>query len=358
MSSQMNWRRPSRRVLLAGGAAAMAAPWVIGSGRAADRQLLVRTPGGEYDEIMRKAVYEPFRQATGISVTTVPATMSKLLAMLKAGDSELDVVDATAEGLAILQIAGGLSPIAYDKWKFAKVDDLIPAMRSEYRVAIYAYAFVSAYSTAAFPTGKHPGNWAEFWDMRRFPGPRTLYDMKIGQAPLEFALLAAGAPRESLYPLDIDAAFKSLSRIRSAVPKFWDSGALSTQMLADKEVVLGAVANGRVQTLIDKGLPLAIEWNQCMLQLQAYGILKNGNRQELAQSLIDFASQPAPQAEYAKMLKYGPSNGKAYELLSADLVASLPGGPISREKGFFGGTDWWVKNLDTVSKKWSAWILG
>ena len=43
-------------------------------------------------------------------------------------------------------------------------------------------------------------------------------------------------------PIDIDRALKSLSRIRPAIRKFWDTGALSAQMLSNKEVVLGSAA--------------------------------------------------------------------------------------------------------------------
>ena len=62
-----------------------------------------------------------------------------------------------------------------------------------------------------------------------------LQDMAAGTPNLEFALIADGVPMDKVYPIDIDRAFKSLSRIKSAVPKFWDTGALSSQMLADKE---------------------------------------------------------------------------------------------------------------------------
>ena len=347
-----------RGLLGAMAAGVVGAPWVARRAHAASKQIYVRTPGGEYDHIMRQAVYDPFQKATGIAVTPIAATASKMLAMLKAGESGLDVVDTTAEALVRLQRVGGLVPITYDKWHFASPADIVPEMRAEYRVASYAYAEVLAYNTDSFPRNNHPTNWAEFWDTSRFPGPRTLPDIDIGQPPIEVALLATGIPMKSLYPLDLDAAFASLTKIRGSIPKFWNTAALSSEMFADKEVVLGEVANGRVQTLIDKGLPLAIEWNQCMILQQAYGIVKTSLNKDAAQAFVDFASQAGPQANYAKALHYGPSNTRAYDLLPASVAATLPGGPISRGKGFFCNSEWWVDNLDRVVRRWSTWILG
>jgi putative spermidine/putrescine transport system substrate-binding protein len=346
----------TRRQVLHGSLSGLAMPFVRPA-FAADRQLFLRTPGGEYDDIMRKAIYEPFRQTTGITVNTVAGNLAMLQAMLQAGDSGLDVVDTTAEALTTLQRLNGLVPITYANWRFASPDDIIPEMRGTYRVANYAYAYVIAYDTQTFSASHHPQNWPAFWDLSTYPGPRTLPDITIGEPPIEFALLASGVPVKELYPLNLDAAFQSLTKIRSAIPKFWNSAALASQMLSDKEVVLAAVPNGRVQTLIDKGAALAIDWGQCELKQQAYGILKTGSNQAAAQLFVDFASQAKPQAEYARVLRYGPSNTKAYGLLPGDLVDILPGGPKSRETGYYYNSEWWADNLSLVNQRWASWIV-
>jgi spermidine/putrescine-binding protein len=106
---------------------------------------------------------------------------------------------------------------------------------------------VLGYSKEAFPDGKQPKSWVEFWDVAKFPGARMLEDMAAGTPNLEFALIADGVPMDKVYPIDIDRAFKLLSRIKPHIKKFWDTGALSAQMLADKEIVLGSIWNGRLQ---------------------------------------------------------------------------------------------------------------
>ena len=41
------------------------------------------------------------------------------------------------------------------------------------------YSTVLGYRTDAFPGGKGPVSWADFWDVKKFPGPRTLRDSPI-----------------------------------------------------------------------------------------------------------------------------------------------------------------------------------
>ncbi|WP_158742959.1 ABC transporter substrate-binding protein [Acidisphaera sp. L21] len=342
-----------RRAVIAG---ALATPFIWRPARAA-QQLVIRTTGGVYDDIMRRSVYDGFTKATGIEVVTAAATMSKLIAMYKAGGAEFDIIDTGDSGLLNLERLGALLPIDYASWKYGNPDEIIKELKFPYRVGSYVYATVSTYNKQAFPD-KHPSNWAEFWDIKAFPGPRSLPDMGSGQPPLELALIADGVAPDKLYPIDLDRAFKSLTRIRPAVPKFWDTGALSAQMLSDKEVVLSAVWNGRVQTLIDKGAPLAIEWNQNMIQVQAYGVPKLSSNPKGAQLFVDYASQASAQVGYAKELRYGPSNTKAYAMLPQDLLDIMPGGPKYRDLGFYQKIDWWEDNRDRVTKAWSNWVLG
>ncbi len=342
-----------RRAVLAG---ALAAP-LLGRGARGAQPLVIRTTGGTYDDIMRRSVYDGFTRETGIPVLTAPAPMSKLIAMYKAGGAEFDVIDTGDNGLLTLERLGALVPIDYGSWKYGKPDEILKELRLPFRVGSFVYATVSVYNRESFPA-RHPASWAEFWDTKAFPGPRTLPDMASGQPPLEFALLADGVPMDKLYPLDLPRAFRALTRIRDSVPKFWDTGALSAQLLSDKEVVLGGLWNGRVQTIIDKGAPLAIEWNQNMIQVQAYGVPRTSRDPKAAQLFVDYASQASAQVGYSRELRYGPSNARAYDMLPRELLEILPGGPRYRAMGFFQDITWWEDNRDRVNKAWSSWVLG
>lgn len=350
--------RPSRRQLLAGAAVTIASPFVLRGPALAAGQVIVRTPGGAYDDVMRRHVYDPFTKETGIAVMPVAATVAKLLAMFRANNVELDLIDTGDGPLVTLDRMGALAPIDYGSWKWTKPEDVGAEYRHPTRVANFVYATVLAFNTDSFPKGKHPKSWAEFWDAEKFPGPRMLADMATGQPDLEFALLADGVARDKIYPIDVDRALKSLSRIRPHIRKFWDTGALSAQMLSDKEVVLGSIWNGRLQTIIDRGAPLSFDWNEHMIQVQALAVFKGSPNAANAQKLIDFMMQPEVQAKYSTDLRYGPTNQKAFDRLPAEQVSRMPGSPQSRRVGFMRDVGWWESNRDRVNRQWSRWILG
>jgi len=350
--------RLTRRAWLTGAAAiatAASGPFVWTRRAGAAGKVVIRTIGGAYEEANVKAIFEPFTKATGIDVVKVPATLGKLLAMFESGNVELDVVDVGELGMLSFSEKGALEKINYKGWKLANPDDL--DHRREDMVADIYFSTVLGYNTEVFPAGKHPRSWAEFWDLKKFPGPRMLTDLAAGAVDLEFALLADGVPRDKLYPVDLDRAFKSLDRVRPAIRKFWDTGALSAQMLADKEVVLGSIWNGRLQAIADKGAPLAIEWNEAALQVQFWGIMKGAKNGDNAQRFIDFACQPQIQAALTTFIPYGPTNRQAFKYIKPDVAARLPSSPENKQKAFLHNGRWWADNRAKVSERWSQWLL-
>src|SRR6185436_15865473 len=221
-----------RRAFTAAVAATTVAPFMIWSRKAsAAGQIIVRTPGGVFDDVKRETVYEPFRKETGIEVVPVAATTAKLMAMMKSGQNELDLIDTGDSTLLELEKDNYLMPIAYNEFKYTNPADIDPVVKRKNQIGCFIYAMVLGYNTKAMKPGTEPKTWAEFFDIKKFPQRRTLPDMASGTPSLEFALIADGVPMDKLYPLDIDRAFKSMSRIRSAIPKFWDTGALSSTML-------------------------------------------------------------------------------------------------------------------------------
>jgi putative spermidine/putrescine transport system substrate-binding protein len=346
-----------RRSLLMGTAAALAMPFVHARPARAAGQVVVRNPGGAYSDTQKKYIYDPFSKETGIEVVIVPSTMAKMLAMVKSGNVELDVADAGLDGLVTLHKQGALAPIDYAHWKYADANDIAKEYRTDTTLGICLYASVLGYNKESFPNNSQPGNWVEFWDAQKFPGPRMLADMASGTPNLEFALIADGVPMDQIFPIDIDRAFKSMSRIKPHIRKFWDTGALSAQMLADRDVVLGSIWNGRLQAVADKGAPLAIEWNQHMLQVQAYGIFKDAPNKKEAQLLLDYSMSPKANAGVGMELNYGPVNRKAFALLPADVVAKLPGSPENMKRCFIQDVNWWDENRAKVNAVWSKWIL-
>lgn len=346
-----------RRSVLAAVGASLAAPTIFVRRATAAQQVVVRTPGGAYDDIRREVIYEPFEKRTGIKVVPVAATTAKLLAMFRSGNVELDVVDTGDDPLVQLNKVGALLALPYDKFQFSDPSQIDPAFRKGFMVGNFSYASVLGYSSKTFPSGKEPRSWADFWDVKAFPGSRMLADMAAGSPNLEFALIADGVPMDKLYPLDIDRAFKALSRIKPAIKKFWDTGALSAQMLADGEVDLGSVWHTRIANVMGPDKPLAIQWNQHMVQLQAYSIFKNARNLDSALKYVDFCLMPDIQARFCERWNAGPTNAKAFASMPKEMLTRIPGSPELAGKGFALDAEWWAANRQAVSNKWSSWVL-
>src|SRR5829696_3795795 len=93
--SERKAANPGRRTFTAGVAAAAVAPTLFFTPKKAHaaEQVIVRTPGGVFDDVKKETIYDPFRKETGIEVVPVAATTAKLMAMMKSGQNELDLID-------------------------------------------------------------------------------------------------------------------------------------------------------------------------------------------------------------------------------------------------------------------------
>jgi putative spermidine/putrescine transport system substrate-binding protein len=94
-----------------------------------------------------------------------------------------------------------------------------------------------------------------------------------------------------------------------------------------------------------------------MLALQGYGIFKDAKNMKEAQLLVDYAMQPKAQLGLPKELAYGPTNRKTFDMLPAERVATLPGGPEQLKRSFLQDAQWWDQNRAKVNSIWSKWIL-
>ncbi|MFE8047755.1 ABC transporter substrate-binding protein [Brenneria goodwinii] len=323
-----------------------------------DKEVIVRGLGGAYQDAMDIAVHKPFTAATGINVKVIPSTGSQILAMAKTGKMSIDVLDLSDITQFNLDKAGILAPINYSAMKYSDPDDIMSELRHPNMVGNLLYATVLVYNTEVFSDEHHPGNWEEFWDVKKFPGPRTLADMRTSSTELEFALLADGVDKNQLYPINIERAFASLSKIKPYVAKWWDTGAVSAQMLERKDAVLGALWNGRAQALIDQGAPLAIDWNLAKQQVQYWSVVKGAPNPENAQLFIDFALQPEVQAKLTQHIAYGPTNKKAFDFVRPEDLVKLPSNPAYFPKTFVRDALWWSEHLEEVGKVWQQWFLG
>ncbi|MFF8019424.1 extracellular solute-binding protein [Streptomyces sp. NPDC007929] len=325
-----------------------------GNAPESSKTLVVRDIGGAYGEANRKAVYEPFGKETGIQVDVVNIPRyAQMLAQIEEGRPQFDLIDIDMIALARFKEAGATQEIDYDRLENARNAGIADSLLASHGVGKNYWASLMAYRTDRFG-GRAPRSWADFWDTGAFPGGRALQSPDTGPPELEFALLADGVPLDRLYPLDVDRAFRVLDALKDDVREFWADGATPGRLLERGEVVLSSVWHGRPSALIERGVPLAYQWNGARRQSSGFGIPDGARNVDAAYRLIDFALRPEVQSGFAEIYPMGPVVPAAYKNLPRE-AADLASSPEHLYTGFDLDVDWWLKNKEAVTERWQEW---
>jgi len=228
-----------------------------------------------------------------------------------------------------------------------------PRFVHDYGVGCIVWSYNLGYSTTAFANGA-PGSWADLFDLKKFPGKRTVLDQPV--ASLEVALLADGVAPDKLYPLDVERAFKKLNEIKGQTV-FWTTNSQSQQLFVDREVVAGIILNGRVYDAAQKGAKIALSWEQNMQAVDYLVVPKGSRNRAAAMRLIDTMTVAENQAKVANLIAYSPTNIEAYKTIDAKLEPWLCTTPENTKKGFVMSQLYWRDHLKELTERWTAWKL-
>ena len=343
-------RRQFTKLAMTATAAVSAGPWVR-RGEAQAGELTVVGWGGAHESSLKKTVYDPFTAATGVKIKQVSATNQ--LAMLKAqvqnNNPEWDVVQPGS-----LWVARGAKEGLYEKIDYGTVDskELFTSAVHPYGTAFEIFAVDICYNTKKFATGSHPKTWPEFWDLKRFPGRRT----GVGWTPrdnMEVAAMAAGAPANKVYPIDTKQAFDKLAEIKPHTI-WWQTGAQFVQLFADGEVDLGYGWGARVAVLAREGKPLAVEFNQAILDQTFFAVSKVSRNKDAAMKFINFAMDANRQAERPVLYPQGPTNRKSWTQLDAKTKGELLNPDLPNVA--LRNADWWVEREEELIAQWKKFL--
>ena len=163
-------------------------------------EVIVASWGGAVLDAQLVSTINPFQELTGIKVTVAESPdPSKIKAMVDTGNIEWDVVWL---GLGdVLALDGYWEEMDYS---YFDLENISPEFVGKHSLASVLFAEILAYRTDAFP--EPPQNWADFWDVEKFPGTRALSGYGLS-TNAEFAMLAAGVKIADMYPIDLEKAF-------------------------------------------------------------------------------------------------------------------------------------------------------
>jgi putative spermidine/putrescine transport system substrate-binding protein len=326
------------------------------SAGAAD-QITFVSQGGAYQKAQTIAILDPAAKKLGITVNqdSIPDAWPVIKSQVASGKPIWDVVDVPT-GYCLRGGDQGL----IEKLDFATIPNaaaMPEAYRNAYSVAYEFYSSVLAYSQKKYPEGATPNSWADFWDVKKFPGRRALRNHPI--ATLEAALMADGVAPDKLYPLDVDRAFRKLEEIKPNITVWWTSGAQSAQLLNDGEVDMVMAWNGRVSALTKEGAKVAFTFNQGILQSTSLCILKGAPNLATAIRFLNEAVDPVNQANLPLHIDYGPANPKAFDtgVVKPERAAQLPSAPQNASKQALMSYAWWSSpEGEAAEKRWVAFV--
>jgi putative spermidine/putrescine transport system substrate-binding protein len=316
------------------------------------KTLVYNSSGGIVEKVAKQVFAQPFEQKTGTKITfTAPVNFAKLKAMVESGNIEWDITELGPEDMIRGKERGYLEPIDYS---VIDKSDFLPGLAHSHAVPAAFYSTILAYNTQKFPAGKAPQSWADFWNVKKFPGPRSLPNYPY---TMEMALLADGVPPDKVYPLDEERAWKSLEKIKEHVSVWWTMPAKPAQLLADGEVDMAAAFNGRITGIQKEGIPVAIQWNQQILLVAYNAVVKGTKNKAEAMKYLAFMMQPELQAAWVKIIPYPGPSKSMFDHLPAELAKNLPTNPEYYKMGLQRDYAYWVKHEERLMEEWNAWML-
>lgn len=361
----------SRRSVLQSTAALISLPLVgnatiaaAGEKLAGSGEVVVYSYGGSFTDGVRRKVYEPFAKATGIKVVDVVADLAEpqVKAMHQAGRVDWDVAIIGSPEYPALQAAGVFAPINYSLWDDEALSGVPQADRLRDAVVAIRNATLMVYDERAFPKGG-PKNWADFWNIKDFPGPRGL-DGSLGWRSMLFALMADGVAHKDLWPLTddkIDRALKKLDEIKPHITKWWMAGGEPIQLLISREYALTSSFDGRAITAIKQGIPLRLVWDGAAIGLTYWTVLAGGANTANAQKFIAFVNRAEIAAAFTQGGGYPGANINQLKYLPADLAPLISINPENAAKEV--QLDNWISakrsdgktNMEHIQERWLAW---
>jgi putative spermidine/putrescine transport system substrate-binding protein len=355
MSDQVQPNFARRKLLAAAGSTlltgAIAAPMIFTSRKAAAAgNLVVVSWGGNYHAGIEEALAKPFEKEFGVHVTLVDTPdLAKVKAQTMTNNVQWDVFDALGPMAMNGSKNGYWEPL--DASLFNTKDLTSPMLKDG--VPFYSATGGICWDNAKFPDGKHPQNFAEYFDVKRFPGRRTLRN-RVSET-LEIALLADGVPPEKLYPLDVDRAFKALDRIKPQISNWVDQTPQTLTLVETGQVDFSYTYATRVKAAQESSKPINFSFKQNLLMNEYLVVLKNAPNKANAFKFLQFALRPDRQAALMDLHGNTPASRAALPLMKPETRKWLS--DPSNKANVVINDAWWADRYDELTLRFKEWVL-
>ncbi|MBK5009815.1 ABC transporter substrate-binding protein [Pseudomonas sp. S60] len=311
--------------------------------------------GGAGQKAQDVAVFQPFsaQDNSKLIQSEYNGEMARIKVMVDTGHVDWDVVQI--EGPDLMR---GCDEGMYEQLDWAKLghaDQLIPEAAQACGSAALVWSVAIAYDRNKL--AKAPTSWADFWDVKTYPGKRGLRKRAVYN--LEFALMADGVKVEDVYkvlatPQGVDRAFAKLSELKPYI-QWWEAGAQPAQWLTAGDVVMTSTYSGRIAAAAQAGAPLAVVWPGSLYGMDYWAIIKGSKHVAQAKRLIAYANQPEVQVRYVQQIPYGPTNTQAAAALDPGLAQWVPTSRQNLQGALSMDVAFWVDHGYELEERFNAW---
>ncbi|CAH2598938.1 Extracellular solute-binding protein [Rhodovastum atsumiense] len=292
----------SRRHVLAG-AAALAAPAVIGSeARAQASKVVISTWGGDYARLLRENVEAPLLQKQGVEVIQDVGDQAPRVAKIQAqrrlprGSTDVVSVEAVAAyQLAEMGLLEELTPTKVPNLKY-----LQDSLRSPtYAAHIYSPQLL-IYSPERVQAP--PTSFTDLFDPK--------YKNRVGVTDVNFFYAVMGA---SLYASgttnDMEKAKELVTRVNANGMKLFPTTDAGGPAFRSGEVDIGLMWMARIIMWQNAGISVkgAFPKEGCVVYVSGMGVPKNAPNKEAAYKYINAMLEPSAQRGFAEQMGYLPT---------------------------------------------------
>ena len=353
-----------RRGLLLAGTAALAAPFVSGlavPARGQTRTLNFASYGGTYGDALRKAWLDPFERETGIKVNLgVNANLALAkLQVMNPGGADWDIVDLTGAEFDIAVKQDMLLPL--DR-KLVDVGKIFPEYVFTHGFGYALYVWVMGWDRRRITDANAPKTWSEFWDLKRYPGKRTLHNVRSNWNTLQAALMADGVSVDQVNPPDVERALRSLDKLGKANIVWSTTNQEPVQNLLSGETALAGIFTGRAIIANRGGAQIGYSLNQASVGGDTLGVIRNARHPAEAFALLNYiATRGDRAAEFTAITSYGVPQMDVAGLLpkeATDIRDALPTNPDLKGRIVLEDDEWGASHLEEAVARFREWQLG
>ncbi len=322
--------------------------------------LTVASWGGAYSASQRNAFYIPYKAEFGVTMLEDEwqGDIAQIRVQVETGVYKWDIIDGEQDIILSGCDEGILAEIDYDM--MGGREQFFDGAALDCGVANITWSTIYAYDGEVFPaSGPVPSTVGDFFDTEKFPGMRGFY--RQPKINLEWALIADGVPIDQVYEVlatdeGVDRALAKFDTIKDEI-LWWESGAQSVQILADKEVVMTSSWNGRIYNAVaNEGKDFPIVWDAQGLEFDFWFMPAGGPNQEEAMKFIAWSEKPEIQKNQSKFIAYGPTTAAAAALIAPDILKDLPTAPANTKNVLTVDNAFWADRREELTEIWNAWI--